>query len=115
VKQELEMMMTDTTHPRTQPLHHLRRICWLLTIALLVAAPLLLTTASHPVYAATRYHICGVQDVIVRTEPGGSYVGLLKNGETFDQRRYSPSGQWAEGYAYGQVNAPGWVPTAYLC
>jgi hypothetical protein len=61
-----------------------------------------------------RRHVCA-QDVYVRETAAGVSIGLLTNGDTFDQERLSPSGEWAYGMAYGHVNQHGWVLASALC
>lgn len=61
-----------------------------------------------------RRHVCA-QDVYLRDQPAGVSIGLLNNGDTFDQERLSPSGDWAYGMAYGNANKHGWVMESALC
>lgn len=62
----------------------------------------------------TRRHVCA-QDVYLRDQPAGVSIGLLNNGDTFDQEKLSPSGEWAYGMAYGNANKHGWVMESALC
>lgn len=61
---------------------------------------------------ATRYYVCA-QSLTVRSTPGGSIIGTLYYGNTFDE--YGREGAWSRGYAYGNVNKVGYVLTQYLC
>ncbi len=70
------------------------------------------TNAVHP--NTTRRTVCA-QDVYLREQPEGVSIGLLQNGDTFDQERLSPSGAWAYGMAYGSANKHGWVMESALC
>ena len=51
----------------------------------------------------------------VKKEPAVRPVGTLFKGTSIDVRRYSPSGKYAFGRAYGHVNRNGWVKTDRLC
>jgi len=62
----------------------------------------------------TRRHVCA-QDVYLRDSPAGVSIGLLNYGDTFDQEKLSPSGEWAYGMAYGNANKHGWVLESALC
>ncbi len=82
-----------------------------------IMVPVAAHAATHAsVHAATvaRRHVCA-QDVYLREEAGGVSIGLLNNGDTFDQERLSPSGTWAYGMAYGNANKHGWVLASALC
>jgi hypothetical protein len=61
-----------------------------------------------------RRHVCA-QDVYLRDQPAGVSIGLLNQGDTFDQEDLSPSGEWAYGMAYGNANKHGWVMESALC
>lgn len=80
----------------------------------LSAAPAMAAPSSAVQATVTRMHVCA-QDLYVRNAPAGQVIGTLYQGQTFDVERYSPSGQWAYGMAYGHVNQHGWVEAAYLC
>lgn len=47
--------------------------------------------------------------VYVRKHPAYTIIGTLAPGTTFKVRRYSASGKYAYGYAYGHVRHTGWV------
>ncbi len=67
-----------------------------------------------PAYAATRHTVCA-NDLYVRSAAAGAIIGTLFSGETFDAERYSPSGEWVYGMAYGHVNQHGWVQNGWFC
>src|SRR3569833_3547896 len=79
---------------------------WLAAAAVITAAP----AAS----AGTVHEICA-QDLYVRTQPAGVIIGTLYRGDHFELPRYSPSGDWAEGYAMGHVNQRGWIQAGWFC
>jgi hypothetical protein len=80
-----------------------------------IVTPTAAQAAAHVVSPnTTRMHVCA-QDVYVRETAGGVAIGLLTNGDTFDEERTSPSGEWAYGMAYGHVNQHGWVLASALC
>ncbi|MFP2930698.1 hypothetical protein ACLESO_36975 [Pyxidicoccus sp. 3LG] len=67
-----------------------------------------------PAYADTRLTVCAV-DLYVRDAPAGIFIGTLYKGQTMLVTRYSPSGDWAYGFAYGNVNKWGWVQNGWFC
>ena len=80
-----------------------------------IVAPVAAHASSSTVHPnTTRRHVCA-QDVYLREQPEGVSIGLLNNGDTFDQERLSPSGAWAYGMAYGSANKHGWVMESALC
>ncbi len=91
--------------------------CVALGAAVTGAAPALAAPAAHPssvaVAAATR-SVCA-QDLYVRETAQGVVIGTLFKGDNFAVSRYSPSGAYAYGHAYGNVHKDGWVQTAGLC
>ncbi|WP_233261436.1 hypothetical protein [Vitiosangium sp. GDMCC 1.1324] len=64
--------------------------------------------------AGTRLTVCA-QSLYVRDAPAGIVIGTLYYGQTMDVQSYSPSGQWAYGFAYGQANKHGWVQNGWFC
>jgi hypothetical protein len=46
--------------------------------------------------------------------PRSGFDGTLFKGNTFKVKRFSPSGKWAYGMAYGHVNRHAWVKAADL-
>jgi hypothetical protein len=90
-----------------------------LTAATVALAALSAVGAYHtfkvtPAQALTRKTICA-RDLYVRSAPAGAIIGTLFTGNSFDVERYSPSGDWVYGYAWGHVNAWGWVQNGWFC
>ncbi|MFJ9784733.1 hypothetical protein ACIRSS_34535 [Amycolatopsis sp. NPDC101161] len=83
----------------------------LLTTTLAAAAAIAFAPAAS---AGTVHEICA-QDLYVRTQPAGVIIGTLYRGDHFELSRYSPSGDWAEGYAMGHVNQRGWIQAGWFC
>jgi hypothetical protein len=71
--------------------------------------------AAAPAASAGTVHEICAQDLYVRTQPAGVIVGTLYRGDHFELSRYSPSGDWAEGYAMGHVNQRGWIQAGWFC
>lgn len=67
-----------------------------------------------PAWASTRLTVCA-QDLYVRDAPQGVFIGTLFYGQTMEVTKYSPSGEWAYGFAYGNVNKWGWVQNGWFC
>jgi hypothetical protein len=61
-----------------------------------------------------RMTVCA-QSLTVRTEPLGPWMGVLSYPQTFLAERTDPSGDWVYGFAYGDINADGWVENGYFC
>lgn len=59
-----------------------------------------------------RETVCA-DSLYVRTEPGGAFLGTLYRPQTFYVERVS--GDWAYGFAYGDVNRHGWVQDGWFC
>jgi hypothetical protein len=70
-------------------------------------------TAAPGAVAAERKTVCA-QNLYVREQPMGRAIGTLYYGQTMNVERYSASG-WAYGFAYGHVNAHGWVQGGWFC
>ena len=83
-------------------------------LAAVAVAGALTGIGAVPASAAERHTICA-QSLYVREQPEGRAIGTLYAGNTFDVERYSPSGGWAYGYAYGHVNDHGWVQNGWFC
>ncbi|MEU6818126.1 hypothetical protein [Streptomyces sp. NPDC046860] len=60
----------------------------------------------------TRETVCA-QDLFVRTEPLGAWMGTLSKGQTFLVE--SKRSGWAYGFAYGDINRRGWVQDGWFC
>jgi len=67
-----------------------------------------------PAWAGTRRTVCA-QDLYVRDAPQGIFIGTLFYGQSMEVTKYSPSGEWAYGFAYGNVNKWGWVQNGWFC
>ncbi|WP_377267072.1 hypothetical protein [Peterkaempfera sp. SMS 1(5)a] len=59
-----------------------------------------------------RETVCA-QDLYVRTDPGGAWMGTLFQGQTFTVER--KQGGWDYGFAYGNINRHGWVQDGWFC
>ena len=84
-------------------------------LAAAIGAALLL--GSGPAQAANgtigeRETVCA-QDLFVRTDPGGAWMGTLYKGQTFLVE--SKQSGWAYGFAYGDINRHGWVQDGWFC
>ena len=81
-----------------------------------IAASAIATTlaAAPAASASTTYMVCA-QDLYVRDTAAGVVIGTLYYGHHMRVDRYSPSRQWAYGYAYGHVNKYGWVQNGWFC
>lgn len=56
--------------------------------------------------------ICA-QSLSVRTAPAGAAVGVLGYAQSFDVVRVQNG--WVYGFAYGNLNAYGWVQDGWFC
>ncbi|QKW05683.1 hypothetical protein HUT18_04095 [Streptomyces sp. NA04227] len=59
-----------------------------------------------------RETVCS-QDLFVRTQPLGAWMGTLYKGQTFLVER--KQGDWVYGFAYGDINRRGWVQDGWFC
>lgn len=93
------------------------------TIALLAAAvsvSLAATLAATPGAAHAANGTIGVRetvcanDLYVRTEPNGAWMGTLYRGQTFLVKG-PRSGGYIYGFAYGHINRHGWVQDGWFC
>ena len=76
-----------------------------------------LVTLAVPAGAAdgtvgVRETVCA-QDLYVRTEPVGAWMGTLYQGQTFLVEQLD--GSWVYGFAYGDINRKGWVQNGWFC
>jgi hypothetical protein len=81
-----------------------------LTVSALVAAAAPAQAANGAV--GVRETVCA-QDLSVRTEPLGAWMGTLYQGQTFLVEQVD--GSWVYGFAYGQINRHGWVQNGWFC
>jgi Spy/CpxP family protein refolding chaperone len=84
--------------------------------AAVLAASALVAVAA-PAQAANgtvgvRETVCA-QDLYVRTQPLGAWMGTLSQGQTFLVEQLD--GSWVYGFAYGQINRHGWVQDGWFC
>jgi hypothetical protein len=61
-----------------------------------------------------RMTVC-TTDLAVRVQPLGAWMGELSYPQTFLAERTDPSGDWVYGFAYGDINADGWVQNGHFC
>ncbi|MFB6726181.1 hypothetical protein ACFCV3_38785 [Kribbella sp. NPDC056345] len=59
-----------------------------------------------------RETVCA-QDLELRVKPGGARMGTLHKPQTFLVKQIS--GEWAFGFAYGDINHDGWVQDGWFC
>ena len=84
-------------------------------IALLSVASLAgIAFAARTAQAEQDLEVCA-QSLYVRESAGGVFIGTLFRGDHMHVHRYSPSGAWAYGLAYGGVNQWGWVQNGWFC
>ncbi|MEU0602001.1 hypothetical protein ABZ484_27735 [Streptomyces sp. NPDC006393] len=86
-------------------------------LATAIGAALLLGVSTGTAQAAdgrigVRETVCA-QDLYVRTDPGGAWMGTLYHGQTFLVE--SKQSGWAYGFAYGDINRHGWVQDGWFC
>ncbi|MFI7428146.1 hypothetical protein ACIBPB_14250 [Micromonospora sp. NPDC049836] len=60
-----------------------------------------------------RETVCA-QDLFVRTDPNGAWMGTLYRGQTFLVEG-PRSGGYVYGFAYGHINRHGWVQDGWFC
>lgn len=85
------------------------------TALVLVGAALSVTAAPASAAGGTvgqRETVCA-NDLAVRTEPLGAWLGTLYRGQTFLVE--GGGGQWVHGFAYGHINHRGWVQNGWFC
>jgi hypothetical protein len=80
-------------------------------LASLAACGALAATATPAVAAdpPTGMRKVCVKSAYVYVKAGRGWNGVLNRGQRFRVRRYSPSGRWAYGRAYGDVNRKAWI------
>lgn len=83
-------------------------------LAVLCAAGAFTALQAPPARAAVRRTVCA-QNLYVRDSPMGIVIGTLYSGQSINVERYSPSGEWAYGFAYGEANKYGWVQNGWFC
>lgn len=86
-----------------------------LTLACLTALGVGLTATPAEAangHVGVRETVCA-QDLYVRTEPLGAWMGTLYQGQTFTVEKIQ--GSWVYGFAYGNINRHGWVQDGWFC
>ncbi|WP_255949329.1 hypothetical protein [Streptomyces odontomachi] len=63
-------------------------------------------------HVGVRETVCA-QDLYVRTDPGGAWMGTLYKPQTFLVEQVQ--GGWVYGFAYGDINRHGWVQDGWFC
>ncbi|WBQ05404.1 hypothetical protein [Kribbella sp. CA-293567] len=86
----------------------------LATTVVAIAALITPLAVTQTASAATLKTVCA-DDLYVRDTASGQLIGTLYRGQHFNLSRYSASGQWAEGAAWGNVNKWGWVQSGWFC
>ena len=61
-----------------------------------------------------RHHVKVASTYAYAKGPAVGWTGTLFKKNTFDVKRYSPSGKWAYGHAFGHVNRNVWVKASAL-
>jgi len=64
------------------------------------------TTGKHTVTVKSVY--------VYHAGPAKVFDGTMFKGNTFKVERFSPSGKWAYGMAYGHVNRHAWIDASVL-
>ena len=59
-------------------------------------------------------HTPSQEEVYLYVKPNQGWSGTLTTGQIFNVKRFSPSGKYAYGMAYGHLNRHGWVAAADL-
>ncbi|MFC5924345.1 hypothetical protein [Micromonospora vulcania] len=80
-------------------------------IAAALAAPTPAQAANGTI--GQRETVCA-DDLFVRTEPVGAWMGTLYRGQTFLVEA-PRSGGYVYGFAYGYINRRGWVQDGWFC
>lgn len=80
-------------------------------VVALLAAPAAARAANGTI--GVRETVCA-NDLFVRTEPNGAWMGTLYQGQTFLVKG-PRSGGYLYGFAYGHINRNGWVQDGWFC
>lgn len=111
----MSLLSHELNHETQEMLMRLPRPAVIAGVLLALALPA--SAAIGPYKRGTIGHretVCA-QDLYVRTAPLGPYMGTLYYGQTFTVERRSDSGEWVYGFAYGNINAKGWVQDGWFC
>lgn len=88
-----------------------RAVTVVAAVAALVSVPTVASAASGTI--GVRETVCA-NDLYVRTDPGGAWMGTLDAGQTFLVEG-PRSGGYIYGFAYGHINRHGWVQDGWFC
>ena len=82
--------------------------------ALVVASAVLTSVPASAAngHVGVRETVCA-QDLELRVAPGGARMGTLHKPQTFLVKEIH--GEWAWGFAYGDINHDGWVQDGWFC
>ncbi|MEV0429192.1 hypothetical protein [Micromonospora sp. NPDC050495] len=83
------------------------------TVAVLAAAAVPGVAYAANGTIGVRETVCA-QDLFVRTDPNGAWMGTLYRGQTFLVEG-PRSGGYVYGFAYGHINRHGWVQDGWFC
>ncbi|MEV0328709.1 hypothetical protein CA850_04690 [Micromonospora echinospora] len=85
------------------------------SVAVAVAAVALTPTTASAANGTigVRETVCA-NDLFVRTQPVGAWMGTLYRGQTFLVEG-PRSGGYVYGFAYGDINRRGWVQDGWFC
>ncbi|MFE0593170.1 hypothetical protein [Micromonospora echinospora] len=90
-----------------------RRIGASVTVAVAVVALAPTTASAANGTIGVRETVCA-NDLFVRTQPVGAWMGTLYRGQTFLVEG-PRSGGYVYGFAYGDINRRGWVQDGWFC
>ncbi|HWB37605.1 MAG TPA: hypothetical protein VHA75_16445 [Rugosimonospora sp.] len=88
-----------------------RAVTVVAAVAALVSVPTVASAANGTI--GVRETVCA-NDLYVRTDPGGAWMGTLDAGQTFLVEG-PRSGGYIYGFAYGHINRHGWVQDGWFC
>ena len=85
-------------------------------IATLLAGLMLFAVAVAPAQAVKKgtYKVCK-SAIVDAPSPGSSFLGWLLKGSHIKIRKTNSSGNWAYGYAYGDIRQSAWIKVSALC
>ncbi|WP_416904878.1 hypothetical protein [Micromonospora echinospora] len=90
-----------------------RRIGASVTVAVAAVALTPTTASAANGTIGVRETVCA-NDLFVRTQPVGAWMGTLYRGQTFLVEG-PRSGGYVYGFAYGDINRRGWVQDGWFC
>jgi hypothetical protein len=112
----------ELRHNAHAPGWHVWLLCWTRRLHTAALAILLLGGIATSIQmiepqqaqAGIRMTVC-TQELELRDEPQGELIGIFHRGERMEVMKYSQGGEWAYGFAFGNVNRWGWVRTGWFC